>query len=98
MPPFSVTDADFVSLDTAGITGPRKPDGSLPDISFMHFAVGSELIDAGTVVGLPFNGSAPDLGAFESAYVTRSRTMGDNAAPFAGLVAEFSQSVQPENE
>ena len=71
LPPFSVTDADFVSVDTAGVTGPRKPDGSLPDILFMHLAEGSDLIDAGTDVGLPFNGSAPDLGAFESAYVTR---------------------------
>ncbi|MGA9406540.1 MAG: T9SS type A sorting domain-containing protein [Bacteroidota bacterium] len=71
LPPFSVTDTDFVSLDTAGVTGPRKPDGSLPDILFMHLAEGSDLIDAGTNVGLPFNGSAPDLGAFESDYVTR---------------------------
>jgi len=69
--PFSVTDADFVSIDTAGVTGPRKPDGSLPDIPFMHLAPGSGLIDAGTDVGLPFNGTAPDLGAFESAYGTR---------------------------
>jgi hypothetical protein len=71
LPPFSVTNTDFVSVDTAGVTGPRKPDGSLPDILFMHLAAGSDLIDAGTDVGLPFNGSAPDLGAFESADVTR---------------------------
>jgi hypothetical protein len=36
----------------------------------MHLASGSRLIDAGTVVGLPFNGSAPDLGAFETGSVT----------------------------
>ncbi|MGA7160206.1 MAG: right-handed parallel beta-helix repeat-containing protein [Bacteroidota bacterium] len=70
--PYSVTDADFISMDTAGVTGPRKPDGSLPDLSFMHLAPGSDLIDAGTDVGLPYNGSAPDLGAFESASVTRT--------------------------
>jgi len=45
-------------------------DGSLPDISFMHLAAGSDLIDAGTDVGLPYNGNAPDLGAFESTPAT----------------------------
>jgi len=63
--PFSVTNADFASIDTAGVRGPRKPDGSLPDVPFMHLAAGSQLIDAGTNVGLPFAGLAPDLGAFE---------------------------------
>jgi hypothetical protein len=69
-PTFTVIAADFVSLDTAGVRGPRKADGSLPDISFMHLATSSQLIGAGTYVGLPFNGSAPDLGCFESDYVT----------------------------
>jgi hypothetical protein len=59
------TAADFVSLDTAGVRGPRKADGSLPDITFMHLARGSQFIDAGTNVGMPFSGSAPDLGCFE---------------------------------
>ncbi len=63
--PFSVSSADFVGIDTAGVRGPRKADGGLPDVSFMHLAEGSKLIDAGTDVGLPFVGSAPDLGAFE---------------------------------
>ncbi len=62
---FTVTDADFLSVDTAGITGPRKPDGSLSDFNFMHLAPGSDLINAGVDVGLPFLGAAPDLGAFE---------------------------------
>jgi hypothetical protein len=66
MPPFVVTDVDFVSLDTAGVRGARNPDGSLPAITFMHLAPGSGLIDAGTDVGLPFNGNTPDLGCFES--------------------------------
>ncbi len=63
--PFVVTENDFISIDTIGVSGPRKPDGSLPDIQFMHLAKGSDLIDAGTDVGLPFLGSLPDLGAFE---------------------------------
>jgi parallel beta-helix repeat protein len=66
MPPFIVTDADFVSVDTTGVRGARNADGSLPNIAFMHLAPGSDLIDAGTNVGLPFNGSAPDLGCFET--------------------------------
>jgi len=64
--PFTVTDDDFISVDTTGISGARKPDGSLPDVDFLHLAAGSDLIDAGVNVGLPFIGSAPDLGAFES--------------------------------
>jgi hypothetical protein len=63
--PFTVSNADFVSLDTVGARGPRKPDGSLPDINFMQLAEGSDLIDGGQDVGLIFAGSAPDLGAFE---------------------------------
>jgi len=56
---------DFESIDYAELTGPRKEDGSLPDVSFFHLKSDSDLIDAGVDVGLPYNGSAPDLGAFE---------------------------------
>lgn len=63
--PFSTSLADFVSIDTVGARGPRKPDGSLPDINFMHLVQGSDLIDGGQNIGLAFNGAAPDLGAFE---------------------------------
>ena len=69
--PFAgATAADFISLDTTGVRGPRKADGSLPDIAFMHLASTSQFVDAGTDVGLPFLGRAPDLGCFESGYVT----------------------------
>lgn len=64
--PFTVTNDDFKSIDTTGVCGPRNPDGSLPDLNFLHLAAGSDLIDAGVNVGLPFVGTAPDLGAFES--------------------------------
>ncbi len=66
LPPFLVTAEDFLSLDADLAAAARKPDGSLPDIDFLHLAVGSDLIDAGVDVGLPFNGKAPDLGAFET--------------------------------
>ena len=62
----TVTADDFVSLDTSGITGTRNADGSLPTSSFLRLAAGSDLIDTGTNVGLPYLGSAPDLGAFEA--------------------------------
>jgi hypothetical protein len=63
--PFVVTSADFVSIDPCAAYGARKVDGSLPDINFMHLAAGSDLINGGTYVGLPYHGSAPDLGYFE---------------------------------
>lgn len=59
------TAEDFVSLDASMLSAPRKADGSLPDIDYFHLVPGSDLIDKGVDVGLPFNGSAPDLGAFE---------------------------------
>jgi len=62
----AITDADFVSLDTTGMTGPRKSNGSLPDITFGKLASMSDLIDKGVDVGSPYNGSAPDLGYRES--------------------------------
>jgi hypothetical protein len=63
--PFDASASDFVSLDTTGVSAPRKADGSLPDVAFMHLADGSDLIDAGTDIGLDYLGAAPDLGAFE---------------------------------
>jgi hypothetical protein len=68
MSPFSTTSADFVSIDPNLAYGPRNADGSLPKIAFMRLAPGSDLIDGGTIdanLPLPYNGSAPDLGAFE---------------------------------
>jgi hypothetical protein len=64
-PGVSVTSSDFVSLDDSVARGPRKADGSLPDSGFLKLTAGSELINAGTNVGLPYTGSAPDLGAYE---------------------------------
>ncbi|HLP17747.1 MAG TPA: T9SS type A sorting domain-containing protein, partial [Bacteroidota bacterium] len=61
---------DFLSIDTTGTRGPRKADGSLPDLQFMHLASSSPFVDAGTNVGLPYAGSKPDLGCFETAAPT----------------------------
>jgi hypothetical protein len=66
----TVTDDDFIELDKnaiyAQLTAPRKTDGSLPDITVLHLVPESDLVDAGIDVGLPYNGPAPDIGAFES--------------------------------
>lgn len=63
---FTVTNADFVSVDPTAAYGARQADGSLPVLTFMHLATGSDLINRGTNIGLAFNGSAPDLGCFET--------------------------------
>jgi len=62
---FTVTAADFASLDAALALAPRNADYSLPTNAFLRLAAGSDLIDAGVNVGLPYNGAAPDLGAYE---------------------------------
>ncbi|MFB6340982.1 right-handed parallel beta-helix repeat-containing protein [Saccharicrinis sp. FJH62] len=84
--PFSAD--DFASIDTTGISGPRKADGSLPDVPFMHLVSGSVFIDAGTDVGLPYNGSAPDLGAFEF-----SANSGFQPAQFDDVKTFFSNGI-----
>lgn len=57
---------NFISTDDSIITGPRNPDGSIPDSNFLKLKPGSIFIDKGINVGLPFRGRAPDLGPFES--------------------------------
>jgi len=61
----TIYDNDFLSVDSTGIRGARQADGSLPDLNFLKLTSGSDAIDVGTNVGLPYDGSAPDLGAFE---------------------------------
>jgi hypothetical protein len=65
---YSVGKDDFLSLDSKGADGPRQKDGSLPHLKFLKLKKGSDLIDAGTDIGLPYKGKAPDLGAYESDY------------------------------
>jgi hypothetical protein len=61
----SVAEADFTSLDDAGMLGPRRANGGLPELDFLKPAQGSELVDTGVDVGISFEGSAPDIGPFE---------------------------------
>ena len=64
---YTIGSSDFISVDTTGVRAKRKSDGSLPDITYMHLIPGDRMVDAGVNVGLPYAGSAPDLGCFETA-------------------------------
>jgi hypothetical protein len=62
---FTVSDDDFLSLDTTGVSGNRQEDGSLPKLNFCRLRKNSDLVDSGTHIGLDFLGNGPDIGAFE---------------------------------
>jgi hypothetical protein len=65
----TVSDLDFLSVDSTGITAARQVDGSLPDNDcynyFLRLASTSDLINAGVDIGLSYEDSNPDIGAFE---------------------------------
>lgn len=69
-PGVTVSDADFISVDSAGLGGARNAWGGLPVLTFLHIDAGSDLIGAGIGVGLVYDGDSlyhndpPDLGAF----------------------------------
>lgn len=65
---------DFISTDESLLIAARQADGSLPLVNFLRLKAGSDLIDKGTDLGFGFYGSAPDLGAFESATTTALET------------------------
>jgi hypothetical protein len=73
---------DFVSLDENLAKAARQADGSLPDNGFARLVAGSDLIDQGVDVGLPYCGAAPDLGAFEYCSSPDMATL-----PIGGLAA-----------
>jgi hypothetical protein len=62
---FTVDNSDFLSIDTSLATVKRSPDGTLPETNLFRLSSTSKLIDNGTIVGLPFNGKAPDIGSIE---------------------------------
>jgi MYXO-CTERM domain-containing protein len=62
--------ADFLSVMDTGFMGPRQADGSLPVIDFMRLSATSKFIDRGVDVMLPFAGTAPDLGCYETGLPT----------------------------
>jgi hypothetical protein len=59
----TVPESAFQSVNTELAKGPRQQDGSLPDIDLLRPVPGSVIVDAGVSFGIPFYGSAPDIGA-----------------------------------
>ena len=78
---FSAADDDFQSLDVAGLLlAARNADGTLPETVLLHLkSTATSLIDKGMVYDktqfegdaiasyVSYNGTAPDLGCYESA-------------------------------
>ena len=79
-----LSDAQFQSVSTSGWDAPRQANGSLPVLPNLRLAANSTLIDKGIDVGLPYQGSAPDLGAFERS---------GSAAPPSRYEAEAAPAV-----
>ncbi len=85
-------DHDFKSLDPSDLVLPRLPNGGLPDTDFMKLKTGNPAIDQGVDVGLPFKGTAPDLGAFEYGPEKQTTTGSDRLQG-----AAISESPKPLN-
>lgn len=62
---FSCLASYFISLEIPQILNDRNNNGELPEITLLHQLPTSGMIDKGANLGLPFDGTAPDLGAFE---------------------------------
>jgi MYXO-CTERM domain-containing protein len=79
--------SDFASISDTGCTGPREADGSMPSAcAMLKLTAGSKMIDKGVGVGLPFAGTAPDLGAYEygAATTTGGTSGGSGGSTGAG--------------
>ena len=93
-PSMTVTGEDLSKI--AGMLGPRKDDGSLPDVDFLKLKKGSRAIDKGENVGLSFVGVAPDLGAFE--YGLSSSSVGSSSSSVAAsIVLRPARSAESSN-
>jgi hypothetical protein len=85
----TVNSSDFLSIDQSLLTAARQSDGSLPANNFMRLVTSSDCINKGTNVGLAYNGSAPDLGCFESTVTAREAT----TEPEAVLNSSFPSAL-----
>lgn len=94
--------SDFQSTDVSIALPERNDDGSIPASAFLRLKPGSKFVDAGTKTGATYNGSAPDLGAFETGPTSSAvgRPMGVESvhrvrgAIFLSLVAEAKQRCE----
>lgn len=65
----TVSADDFQSVVPEGFLAPRTPDGDLPESDFLTLRPGGRLTGRGADIGLPFTGTAPDLGASQRRFV-----------------------------
>jgi hypothetical protein len=80
----TVSDADFQNPSEMGLDAPRQADGSLPVLTNFHLASDSDTIDKGVDVGLPYEGSAPDFGCFETGLVETTAASGTGGTGSVG--------------
>lgn len=73
----TITDDDFVSLNSSVMTHKRQSNGELPINDFLRLKPDSELIDAGFDFGATYIGRAPDIGAFEY-YINSNKAVFDH--------------------
>jgi PKD repeat protein len=85
---------DVLSMDASLLAAPRQADGSLPVTALVHPVPGGRLVDKGYNFGDPYYGSAPDLGAYETAGATPvaafTGTPTNGAAPLAVTFTDSS--------
>jgi hypothetical protein len=89
----TLTDDDFHNLNQEPLVFNRKADGRLPDIKFMAIDSTSELFDAGTDIGFPFSGDAPEIGALESPINLNSDATLSNLMVDSIAIENFSDTV-----
>ena len=94
----TVNSSDFLSTDQSLLTAARQADGSLPVNNFMRLVTGSDVINKGTNIGFAYNGSAPDLGCFESSVTTKEATTLSAAINDREVVTKLSVFPNPVGE
>ncbi|WMJ72013.1 right-handed parallel beta-helix repeat-containing protein [Cytophagaceae bacterium ABcell3] len=87
-----VTEDEFLSVNTALAKSPRQPDGSLPEIDLLRPKPSSFLINAGVDLGEPYNGSGPDIGAFELGEETTEVVLSELLV-YGALIDGFSPNL-----
>ena len=89
-PSMTTTGKDLSTI--AGILGPRQADGSVPDVDFLKLKSSGQMIDKGVNIGLPYAGSAPDLGAYEYGLSSSSSSSEITSSSSSVIASETTQS------